>query len=415
MAKLIFCYNKDTNIQEETLMLFRCMMITLLLILSVMPVWAGEKDLTDQEIQNDITSNALYHISLERINAEQSPLSKIQTDMKLQRKGDTYYLHYTFTNPTDTHIEKTLHYADVLHSVSYPDKFPNLFTQRCEKPTKFDLPPHASTTVTLALTHKEPFLYLSPSITTFYFTDDSLSVTPQEEAPLVLMKPIILHDSSWALSVENTSPTETIKEIRDCYLFVKIALHDGDFTEWIYQNNDPITLSLDLKPKSTVFIPLQPAFNHLALNPDPNTNQRTQYILIPMPDVTAVPPTAKSYYFSIDAQINNIPHQFIESVYSQDPTRESVPSYNTSYSSSSCNAHWKAPHTVDITQWNEIEDKKLRIYYHIVNPYDITIPMNDLIGSYFISYVTKNALLSKHHYDYPLPPNTTLPPHGELR
>ena len=139
-------------------MLFRCMMIALLLILSVMPVWAGEKDLTDQEIQNDITSNALYHISLERINAKQSPLSKIQADMKVQRKGDTYYLRYTFTNPTDTHIEKTLRYADVLHSVSYPDKFPNLFTQRCEKPTKFDLPPHASTTVTLALTEKKNYL-----------------------------------------------------------------------------------------------------------------------------------------------------------------------------------------------------------------------------------------------------------------
>ena len=395
-------------------MLLRCIMTVLLLIATAMPVWAGEKDLTDKEIMQDIKSDARHELSASKASSEQSPLSKIQADMKVQRKGDTYYLRYTFTNPTDTHIEKTLRYADVFHSVSYADKFSTLFTKRCETPKKFDLPPYASTTITLTLTHKEPFLYIDPKITRFYFTDDSLSVFPHEEAPLVLMKPVILHDNSWALSIENISPTETIKEIRDCFLFVKIALNDGDYTEWAYQNNDPITRSLDLRPKSTTFIPLQPAFSHITTNPDPNTNQKTLHLLTPLPDVVAIPPTAKPYYFSIHAQVNGISHQFIETRHSQDPTRKSIPSYDTSYYPPLYTAYWKAPHTIDITQWNEIEGNNLRIYYHIVNLYDIAIPMNDLVGSYFFSYIDKDALLNKHHYDYPLPPDTTLPPHGEL-
>ena len=334
--------------------------------------------------------------------------------MKIRRKGDTYYLRYTFTNPTDAHIEKTLRYADVFHSVSYIDRFSDLFTQRCETPTKFDLPPHASTTITLALTPGEPYIHLEPCIANFYFTDDSLTVIPHHEEPLALMKPIILPNGSLALSVENTSPTETISEIRDCFLFAKFALRDDDCTEWVYQNDRPISTSLGLKPKSTTIIPLQPSFRRIARNPSPNAKLNMQDIFVPMPDVTAVPPTTKLYLFGIDAQINNIPHKFHESTYSHDPTRESSPSYNTNYHSPSYNAHWNVPHTVDITVWNETEDKNLRIYYHIINPYDITIPMDNLIGNFFLSYVTKNSLLCRQHYEYPLPPDTTLPPNGEL-
>ncbi|MBQ2113865.1 MAG: hypothetical protein II195_02095, partial [Selenomonadales bacterium] len=66
-------------------MLFRCMMILLLLTISVMPVWAEEKDVLP-------TTMATEQMSLE------DALSKITIEAEDWLDGDTYYTHYTFTN-----------------------------------------------------------------------------------------------------------------------------------------------------------------------------------------------------------------------------------------------------------------------------------------------------------------------------
>ena len=43
-AESILWYNKNTNIREVAFMLFRCMMIIFLLMMSVIPGWANKKD-----------------------------------------------------------------------------------------------------------------------------------------------------------------------------------------------------------------------------------------------------------------------------------------------------------------------------------------------------------------------------------
>ena len=72
-------------------MFIRCMMILFLLMISVMPVWASEKDVPP-------TNTTAEQMTME------DALSKVTIEAEDWLDGDMYYTRYTFTNPTDVRI-----------------------------------------------------------------------------------------------------------------------------------------------------------------------------------------------------------------------------------------------------------------------------------------------------------------------
>ncbi|MBQ5636093.1 MAG: hypothetical protein IIV08_00885, partial [Selenomonadales bacterium] len=68
-------------------MLFRCMMILFLLMISVMPVWAEEKDAS-----SDLITEFRQKYQ-QRVN--ESPLSKLIVTTEDWREDNTYYVRHT--------------------------------------------------------------------------------------------------------------------------------------------------------------------------------------------------------------------------------------------------------------------------------------------------------------------------------
>lgn len=79
------------------------MMIVFLLIVSAMLALAGEKDTPS------------FDITIEQMSVEDA-LSKVTIEAEDWLDGDTYYIRYTFANPTDVAIEKTVEYTDIRYT-----------------------------------------------------------------------------------------------------------------------------------------------------------------------------------------------------------------------------------------------------------------------------------------------------------
>lgn len=153
-------------------MLIRLMMIAFLLIISAMPVRASEKDVPPTEI------------TAEQMTMEDA-LSKVTIESEDWLDGDTYYIRYTFTNPTDVGIEKDILYTNVALFAYW--------NNTCSKITKVDnspnqhlsIAPHSETTMLLSFPKEYTHDQYSFRSACFYFATkdllayDTYSVTPE--------------------------------------------------------------------------------------------------------------------------------------------------------------------------------------------------------------------------------------------
>ena len=153
-------------------MLLRCMMILFLLMISVMPVWAGANTISPTEM------------TAEQITMEDA-LSKVPIEAEDWLDGDMYYTRYTFTNPTDVRIEKDILYTTVGLFAYWNDT--------CTKITKVDnspnqhlsIAPHSETTMLLSFPKEYTHEQYSFRYAYFYFSDksslayDTYTVTPE--------------------------------------------------------------------------------------------------------------------------------------------------------------------------------------------------------------------------------------------
>ena len=123
-------------------MLFRCMMIVFLLMISVMPVWASEKDASYNSI---IEFRQKYQ---QRLN--ESPLSKLIVTTEDWREDDTYYVRHTITNPTNEKIEKKLTRIQVSYD-THNQKKTTSYHQYVDTISDLVIEPNETITVTFPL------------------------------------------------------------------------------------------------------------------------------------------------------------------------------------------------------------------------------------------------------------------------
>ena len=121
-------------------MLMRLMMILCLLVVSAVPVWAGEKDAVIESSSAPIA---------EQMTIEEA-LAKVTITAEDRLDGDVYHIRYTFTNPTDVYIEKDILYTEV-YLLAYWNDTCSLITKVDNSPNRhLSIAPHSETTMVLS-------------------------------------------------------------------------------------------------------------------------------------------------------------------------------------------------------------------------------------------------------------------------
>lgn len=274
-------------------MLFRCMMILLLLTISMMPVWAEEKDMPPFEISENyqclwdhiqdrtgylydpIDSNTphdpykdtpytedgyyKYNSSL-LIKMDTSACSKIRVTAEEWIDDGVYYVRYTFTNPTDEPFEKDVDHISAVYDLYAAEKDIVTKCQRSNAIRKLSLSPHSARSfiVSLPLQEEASFSYLKES--RFYFTDHTMIdyIRTADILPKVMMAPIISSSGEPYLVMKNHHYFKTITDIRNIHTrFAFYDPHDkvnGETIERYYVERSP--LPIRLKPQETISLPL---------------------------------------------------------------------------------------------------------------------------------------------------------------
>ena len=270
-------------------MLFRCMMILFLLMISVMPAWASEKEVPPFEVPTEFRSawecvqsgtipsiepfptKFLKHTT--RKEQADTPWNKLCIKAESWTEDSTFYTRYTFTNPTDEQLEKIFTHADICYSLYRQNGSRINPMQRSDAIRTLSLPPHSSRSFLVPLTIEKPFDLIQTNSTNFYGTDGSTIgyyLRPTEMPSDVLMTPIVLPDGELYIAMKNHHDTETISDIREIIFnatFLKTTpiiknneLIDYDQTLFSFSYIDADQLPLRLKPQETIFYHLPQTF-----------------------------------------------------------------------------------------------------------------------------------------------------------
>ena len=185
-------------------MMTRLILTICLMIGLMMPsAWAGEKD------------------------ASASPLSQVTIEAEDWIEGDTYYIRYTFTNPTNEMIDEEVDFTTVgYHYYNYDYKDNGSSTVQCDETlSHLTIAPHSSYTATVSLKQPAPSIFNQLVTSTFYFKDSSyLNYCIASEAPKshFSLSPSVSPAGDIFLTIQNNSPTETITELRNILIAAEL-------------------------------------------------------------------------------------------------------------------------------------------------------------------------------------------------
>lgn len=147
-------------------MLFRLMMAVFLLIISAMPAWAEEKIDT-------LTWLTRPHLFGQQPEYE-SPLSKISIDSEDWSDGNTYYLRYTFTNPTDTVLEKDIQSITVQLSAYWNKTYTKIQKIAVLPDHHLSIPPYSKTNMLITLPQEYTHQQYTLNATYIRFTENDM-------------------------------------------------------------------------------------------------------------------------------------------------------------------------------------------------------------------------------------------------
>ena len=266
------------------LILAICLMMTML-----MPcAWAGEKDVPPFEVPQEFTEAwqhvqngtevtysqtpeperdpDIYYYRRDMQLKIGSPLSYLTIETEDWVEGNTYYVRYTITNPTDEMIEKDIDYINIecrlFTSQDTHYIYQNYYSDNIRTLT---IPPRSSRSFTIPLTIKKPFKLIRYCDSSLFFTDDTHLVHKSRNStvlPKVLMTPIVLPSGEVYLAMKNHHPTKTVTDIREPALHIYFSEKDSDsFTSGAhFYYIDTAQLPLQLKPQETAFFRLPRSF-----------------------------------------------------------------------------------------------------------------------------------------------------------
>lgn len=286
-------------------MFIRLILIVFLLVMSAMPAFANDKE---QELPAAIQELMKAGIDL----YEEEVLTNLQIEAKDRLEGDTYYIDFTITNPTNTQLNKKISLTTITYDLCHADDPYQSVTQSVDTISELNIEPFSTYTTTISLKQPIPVQFNHLSSFVFLFEDNSSLHynTMGESAPTSAFRlfPIASPFGDVSLKIQNISATETITELRDIRLNFTIGQHTQ---KMIFP--DPI--ALEVKPNESYTLPLY------TLSSD-NTQASSPFSLN-----AKTANATRTYSYHINMKINGIPHTYFDN--STDAIKMSGSSKNT--------------------------------------------------------------------------------------
>ena len=403
-------------------MMIRSLFVILLMIGLMMPcAWAEEKvdvpfevpqnyqqildhiqNRTDSRAHSELYlyGPAYYHYGsfFQRYLPIGSPLTKLHIETKDWYDGNTYYVQYTMTNPTDEMIEKNIDRINVFYRLWDTQK--NSLDGRGQYSDgirKLTIPPHSAQSFILPLIVKEPFDCLQYIRSEFHFTDRStLSHGLEHESPLpdVLMAPIMLPSGEVYLAMKNHHPTKTISDIREIHVNYHFRKNspsaaDSKYEEFNYTDASPLPLTL--KPQETAFYRL------------PQSIDRSTRVL-PLAFVWLYATIdGTRHCFDLLGFSRNDRIDYNANYYAKNEVRYYTPTIFDKY----------GLNLVEASGTYETDGTTLYGYLRIKNPHNNTIPLSSFTLYSELAYYRADDTLSRYIYNTHLPAPLTIAPGEE--
>lgn len=275
-------------------MLIRLIMTIFLLIVSTTPTWANTNE-------KAISDSVKYQMSEGYILEEQDVLSSINIQAEDWLDGDTYYIRYTFTNPTNTPLEKKIDLITVTYDLCHAADPYQTITQYTEAIPQLQIQPYSSCTETIELKQPIPVQFNKLTSCTIFFADNSsLQYNALgDSAPISPFRliPVVSPFGDVSLTIQNRSATEAITELRDIRLNFTIGQEP-------YKLLKAEPISLEIKPSESYSLPL---FTLPSAN---NTKSSSAFTLNTQTANAANTSSNNSYH--INMKINGIPHTYFD-------------------------------------------------------------------------------------------------------
>ncbi len=369
-------------------MLFRCMIIMLLLIVSTMPAWANDK--------KPMLSETVKHLMDSGYDlADDDILSTLHIETKDWLEGDTYYISYTFTNPTNTPLQKKIDFVTVTYDLCHTDDPYRSITRYTKAIPAFDLPPYTSSGATISL--KQPISVSFNHLTscTFFFEDNTSlcynTLGKSANTSPFRLTPVISPFGDVSLTIQNTSPSETITELRDIRLNFTIGHEPHKMIL-----TDPITL--EIKPNESHTLPL------FTLPSATNTTSSSAFSL----NAKTANATENNNYH-INMKINGIPHTYSDNY--TNALRVSGSIQNT-FIDTPETTYQPAPLKLDPKNGAfYLDDSHLYGYVTVKNTSATTVSSSNISYRITLPYFDQNAQYQEQRFSIHLPQDFSLPAH----
>ena len=268
-------------------MLIRTLLLVIFLISSALSVCVAEPILTSVSSSDrvesitmpadssDVVESATLPASPSKIASEQAmtmeeALEHVTISTEDWLDGNTYYIRYTFTNPTDVAIDKKVDLTTVLYercsiinddatiiydSPAKKDTLP--WTEQCSDMIKrLVIPPFSSSKYIIALPQYRPTIFNQIRYNTFFFADGTqlyysqdFPFKPISDSPFEL-SPWISDENELYLTIRNTSFFKTILQADNLYT----TLHTLRGYQIVSANKN-IDISIRKRQKPSIYSP----------------------------------------------------------------------------------------------------------------------------------------------------------------
>ena len=353
-------------------MMMRLLMMICLMMTMLMPcTWAG--------ITEDL--NALQQQSAELLTSyqkqtEESALSQVTIESEDWVEGDTYYIRYTFTNPTDEMIDETVAYIQVSYHTYDVSYIPHTYHQYTKPMPHLRIEPHSAYTIIAALPLKEPAVIAEQAITYFNFSDKStLLYAPLHTSTDISLHtmPIYLPSGKLLLNLKNNAYLTQNSTIENISLLTALSDKTGNMHIHNYKQAEPI--SLTMRPNDSISLPL----------------------------MKNLPTDATLDHFHLALTINGIQHTFTDkTAYSLHPQTSFMP-----FITNILPTRLKCRGTMELTP------EKLTCYLRIQNTLDHRVTLQNASIRTQLDYYDTDALLQMKSAHITIPNKIILPPNKE--
>ena len=399
-AESIFWYNKNTNIREEIIMVFRCMMIVFLLMISMIPAWASEKNAWLNNMPSYIADE--YQAQQEALAKheqakKESPLSKLRIESEGWHEDSTQYFRYTFTNPTDMLIQEKIAYIRILYEAFTTAKPFDLQIHSTDAIRELIVEPNSSASITVSIPQKAPIIFVNQLDTTFFLNEyDSiyyLPTTPTVSDPVSFVPtPTRLPSGEFVLSLENRTSLEVDSELRDVSISAMLLSEKHPDTKFFGTCIMLKPLPFSVKPNETVLIPIPLKFYKFQ-----NEDEPTLF------DSVNIDPDFAVEKFSLTAKIDDTLYRRDHKVFFNPLIYEFKPPATTTYDPT---FRWTRPKAVALNGSYQINGKTLTAYVHLKNTKDHILNLEEPTFKLSLTYLTTDSTENSISYKLALP--TTL-------